>query len=80
MRKELSNFQELIRLVKARLARASTVDEVEVIQHQVRSLRAKFVREGVDDTQAGDQAKEATCLCAARLNELREKELADLFK
>ena len=80
MRKELSNFQELVRLVKARLERATTVAEVEVIQHQVRSLRAKFVREGVDDTQAGDQAKEANYLCAARLNELREKELADLFK
>ena len=80
MRKELSSFQELVRLVKTRLARASTVAEVEVIQHQVRALWARLVHDGLANTQAGDQAKKADRLCTARLNELREKELTDLFK
>ena len=80
MRKELSSFQEFVWLVKARLARASTVAEVETIQQQVRVYRAGLLYKGRGDTPAADQAQKADRLCTARLNELREKELADLFR
>lgn len=80
MKKELSSFQETMRVIIARLERASSVAEVEAIRQHVRVFRADLVYKGRGDTPAADQAKKAERLCSARLNELREKELADLFK
>ena len=80
MSKELSNFQELVRLVKARLARASTAAEVEALQQQVRAKRIHLLGAGLDNTDIGDQARKADRLCAVRLHELRQQELARLFE
>ena len=80
MRKELSNYQELVRLVKARLGRATTAAEVAALQQQVRAKRIHLLGAGLDNTDIGDQARKADRLCTARLHELRQQELARLFE
>ncbi len=80
MRKELSNFQELVRLVKARLERAATAAEVEALQRQIRVQRIHLLGAGLDNTDIGDQARKADRLCAVHLHELRRQELTRLFE
>lgn len=79
MRKELNDFQEFVRLVKARLERATTVAEVKTIHDRIKARIILAVRAGLSDSSEFDWMRRADSLCRVRLGELLKKELGDIF-
>ena len=79
MRKELSDYQELSKLIKNRLARATSVAEVDGLRGTVEAFRLRLLKDGKADTRAWDDTRLGLRLCKTRRDELLKAEFNKLF-
>ena len=75
-----NTFSEFIEIVRARLARTTTVDEVQGLIRKVEGFRVVLMQKRLDRTFTDDEARKAIRLCEKRIAELIAEQIRSTFE